>query len=98
MLQIAIHGDDHVALGFVKSRRKRRGLSEIAAQPNHLEAAVGLHQVGQQFEAAVGGRIVDEHDFVGLSELLQHRGQAIVQRQNRRLLVVDGTTMDSMYL
>ena len=47
MLQVAIHGDDDVALGFVEAGRKRRGLPEIAPQPDNLEVAVGLHQVRQ---------------------------------------------------
>ena len=78
-----------VALGFVKARRQRRRLPEVAAQADHLQVAVGLHQVGQQFEAAVGGGIVHEQDFVGPLHLFQNRGQTVVEREDRVLLVVD---------
>ena len=75
--------------GFVKARRERGGLAEVAAQPDHLQVRVGLHQVGQQLEAAVGGGIVHEEDFVGPLQRLQHRRQAVVERQDRVLLVVN---------
>ena len=80
MLQIAVHGDDDVALGFVEAGRERGGLAEIAAQADHLQMAVGLHQVGQQLEAAVGGGVVHEENFVGPLQLFQHRRQPVVQR------------------
>ena len=89
VLQVAVHGDDDVALGFVEARRERGRLAEVAAQADHLEVAVGFHQVGQQFEAAVGGGVVDEEDLVGPLQLFQHRGEAVVQREDGGLLVVD---------
>ena len=88
MLQVAIHGDDDVALGFMKTGGKGGGLSEIPTQPDHLQMPVGLHQVGQQFEAAVGRGVVNEEDFVGLPERLENGGEPVVQAQDGGLLVV----------
>jgi uncharacterized protein YciU (UPF0263 family) len=65
VLQVAIHGDDDVALGFVKTGGERGGLAEIAAQADDFQMAVGFDQVGQQLEAAIGGSIVDEQNLVG---------------------------------
>jgi hypothetical protein len=90
VLQIAVHGDDDGALGFVETRRKRRRLAEVAAQPDHLQVTVGLHQVGQQLEAAVRRCIVHEQDFVRPLHLLEHRRETVVEREDRVLLVVDG--------
>ena len=89
VLQVAIHGDDDVALGFVEAGRERGGLAEVAAQADHLEVAVGLHQVGEEFEAAIVGGVVDEEDLVGPLQLFENRGEAVVQREYGGLLVVD---------
>ena len=72
-----------------KPAERAARLSEIAAQPDHLQARIGLDQVGQQLEAAVGRRIVDEQDFVGAAQRFEDRGQPVVQGQNGRLFVVD---------
>ena len=50
---------------------------------------IGLHQVRQQLEAAVGRGVVDEQNFVGLAERLQHGREPVVQRQNGGFLIVD---------
>ena len=89
MLQIAIHGDDDVAFGFVKAGRERRCLAEIAAQANHLEVPIGLHQIGEQLKASVGRRVVDEKNFVRALQLLQHRREAVVEREDGVLLIVN---------
>src|SRR5664280_1840363 len=89
MLQVAIHRDDDVALGFVEAGGEGGGLAEVAAQADHLEVAVGFHQVGQEFETAVVRGVVDEEDFVGALQLLQNCGEAVVQREYGGLLVVD---------
>ena len=82
MLQVAVHGNHDFALGFVEARRKRRGLPEVAPQPDHLQMAIGLHQVGQQLEAAVSRGIVYKYNLVGPPELFEHNGQAVVQRKD----------------
>src|SRR5580658_4047855 len=90
MLKVAIHGDDDVALGFVKAGRKGRCLAEVAAQPDDLQMSIGLHQIGQQLEAAVGRGVVDKQDFIGTAEQLQYGRKPVVQGQDGGLLVVDG--------
>ena len=66
MLQIAIHGDDDVALSFVKAGRERGSLSEVAAQANHFQPLVGFHEVSQQLEAPVGRSVVHEQNLIRL--------------------------------
>src|SRR5207245_145770 len=90
MLQVAIHGDNYIPFGFVKAGRKRGRLSEIAAQADDFQVTVGFHEVGQEIEAAIGGGIVDEKDLVGALQLLQHRGETVVQGEDGRFLIVDG--------
>ncbi len=89
VLKIAVERDDHLALRLVKSGGERRRLPEIPAQPDHFETRVGLDQVRQQIEAAVYGRVVDEDDLVRLVDSLEDRRQAVIQRKNRRLLIMN---------
>jgi len=59
------------------------------AQPDHLEAIVGFHKVRQQFEAAVARGIVYKDDLVRLLQAFQHRRQAVIEGEDRGLLIVD---------
>ncbi len=89
VLEIAVERNDDVALRFVEPGGQRRGLAEVAPQPDHLEARIGLDQIGQQIEAAVGGGVVDKNDFVGLAQALEHGRQPVVERQDGRFLIMD---------
>jgi hypothetical protein len=80
VLKVAVHGDDHVALRFVKTRRKSRRLAKIAAQPDHFQVLVGFHKIRQQLEAAVGRGVVHEKNLIRPFEFFEHRRQAIVER------------------
>ena len=89
MLQVAVHGDLDIALGLMKARRKRRRLAEIAAQTDHLQVAIGLHQIGQQLEAAIRGCVIHEQNLVRPLQSLEDHRQPVVQRQDREFLVMD---------
>jgi hypothetical protein len=43
VLQVTIHCNDDVALGFVEAGGESGGLAEVAAQADHFEVAVGFH-------------------------------------------------------
>ena len=90
VLQVSVHGDDDVALRFVKACRERRGLAEIAPQANHFQARIGLYEIGQQLVTAVSRGIVDKENFVRPRQSEQHGRQPVVQRQNRAFFVMDG--------
>ena len=89
VLQIAIERNDHVALRLIETGGKSGGLSEIAAQANDFQTAVGFDQIGQQVEAAIRGRVIHRNDFVRLLNRFQYRRQPVVKRQDGRFLIVD---------
>ena len=89
VLQVAVHGDHHVAFGFVEPRREGRGLPEVAAQPDDLQVPVGLHQVRQQLETPIGGGVIHEQNLVRPLQDLEHAGEAVVEREEGMLLVVN---------
>ncbi len=79
-----------VALRFIEARGESAGLAEIAAQADDFEAMVGFDEIGHEFKAAVRGRVVNEEDFVGTSDLFEDGGEAIVERKNGVFFVVNG--------
>ena len=89
VLQVAVHGDDDVAARLIEARRQRRGLPEVAPQPDDFQPPVGLHQVRQQLEAAIARRIVNEENLIRLGHAFEHGGEPVVEPQNRPLFVVD---------
>jgi hypothetical protein len=90
VLQVAVEGNNDVALRFVKAGGECGRLPEITAQPQHFQALIGFYQVREQIEASVGRRIVHKDDLVGAAQCFEHRGETVVQRQNRRFLIVNG--------
>ena len=64
VLEIAVGGDDEAAAGVIEARRERRGLTEVAAEPDHPQARVGRLQPRENLEALVRAPIVDDDDFV----------------------------------
>ena len=79
VLQVAIHGDDVVALGVIESGGQSGGLSEVAAQLDHDDPAVDRGDLLQQRKRIVAAAIVDENQLEGLSGGFHDHPQAVVQ-------------------
>ena len=90
VLQIAIHGQDVVALGMIESRGKRGGLAKIAPQLDHQNPAVHGCNLFQQLVGAVTRSVVHKHQFETVANLLHNRLQAVVQSSNVLFLVMEG--------
>jgi len=58
VLQVAVHGDDELALGVVEAGGKGRGLAEIAAQFDDHHAAVHGGDLAEQGEGGVARAVV----------------------------------------
>ncbi len=65
VLQVAIHGDDHLAAGVVKTGGKRGRLAEIAAKVDHQYMRVAAGDGVQAFKRVIARAVVDVNDFVG---------------------------------
>ena len=90
VLQVAVEGNDHLPLRFVETSRESGGLPEVPAEANDFEASVGLTQIRQEVETAIGGRVIHKDNFVRFPKLFEDFGQFVVERQDGRLFVVDG--------
>ena len=89
MLEVAVHGEDVVALGVIESGCKSRGLTEIATEFDDENAAV---DGGNFFEEAIGsvaGAIVDKDQLEGFADRFHNGLEAIVESCDVFLFVVE---------
>jgi molybdopterin molybdotransferase len=90
VLEVGVDGHDGVAARVREPGRKRGGLAEVPAQPNHADVAVRCVESRECGEASIGGTVVDEDDFPRGLQRLEGGSELVVQRGERQLLVVDG--------
>ena len=64
VLQVGIHGDDHIALGPQETGIERRRLAVVAAELHPLDAGVLLAQRLDDLPRVVGTAVVDKPDLV----------------------------------
>ena len=64
VLQIAVRGDDEPSARVIEAGRERRGLAEIAPQPDHPQMRIAGLQLRQDLEALVRAPIVDDDELV----------------------------------
>ena len=67
VLQIAVRGDDQPAARVLEAGGEGRGLSEVAAEPDHAQMRIARLQPRQDREALVRAPVVDDEDLVGAS-------------------------------
>src|SRR5258708_22881684 len=89
VLQIAIHGDDELALSVGKTGRQRGCLPEVAPQTHHHHPAVDGHDLAQQFVGAVDAAVIHKDQFEGISGGLHNGLEPVVQRGYAFLLIVE---------
>ena len=90
VLQVAIHGDDVLALGVVEAGGQRRGLAKVAAQLDYDDAAIHRGDLLQHPEGVVAAAVVHEHQLERLTGGFHHRLQAVIKLGDVLFLVVEG--------
>ena len=79
MLQIAVHSDDHVALGVIESGGERRGLAEIAPQPDACHTRVERGDLPENRRRAICAAVIDEDQFIVFAETFHHFRQTAIK-------------------
>jgi len=79
VLEIAVHGEDEVALGVVEAGGEGGGLAEVSAELDDENAAVDGGDLFKQAVGAVSGSIIDEDQFEGFTDLLHYRFETVVE-------------------
>ena len=80
---------DRLAGGLREPGAERRGLAEVAAQPDDLHVLVGRVQPGERGEGAVRRAVVDIDGFPRLAERIEGRLELLEEERDAPLLVVD---------
>ena len=79
VLEIAVHGEDEVALGVVEAGGEGGGLAEVAAELDDENPTVDGGDFFKQAVGAVAGSIVDEDQFEGFADLLHYGFESVVE-------------------
>ena len=79
VLQVAVRGDDQPAARVREAGRKRRGLSEVAAEADHPQPRIARLQRRQLLERVVRAAVVDDDQLVAAPVLAQRLGQLVIQ-------------------
>ncbi len=90
VLQIAVHGDDVLARGMVKSGRQCRSLPKIATQFYHDHPAIHGSNLLQHVKSVVAAAVVDENQLERLTGGLHDHPQTVVELGNVFFLVMEG--------
>ena len=88
VLEIAVDGDDDVALRLLETSLECGRLAEVAPEPDDANVLVRGMEARERGEGAVGGAVVDEDDFPRLVELPERRRELVVQEGDAALLIV----------
>ena len=87
VLQVAVGRDDEAAARVRKARRERRGLTEVAAEPDDPQPRVLRLELRQQRERLVCAAVVDDDDLVAAAERLERFRELAVELRDVRRLV-----------
>ena len=91
VLEVGVHGDDHISLGGCESAVKCRALAIVAAELDgvHRVWALGLEALDYA-PRAVGAAVVHEYDFVTETVLVHHSLNPLEQFGQGFFFVVQG--------
>ena len=89
VLEVAVHGDQHLAARPVNAGLQGRRLAEVAPQPDHLDPGVRGRQLLQNGKGTVHTAVVHEDDLVGYREGIDGPADALMQRLYVLPLVLD---------
>ena len=79
MLQIVIHGDDHVILRGADAAQQRIVLAIVAHQVDGMNPGMAICQLADYVPASVRAAVVDQHQFVVGRNPVEHSLQALDQ-------------------
>src|SRR5262245_21643760 len=90
MLQVAVHGDDHVALGVIESGGQRRCLAEIAPQPYACHARIERGDLPEDHRRAICAAVIDEDQLIVFAETFHHFRQTAIKYGHILFFVMKG--------
>ncbi len=89
VLQVAVHGDEHVAVRVLDACGHRRSLAVVATELDDAQPRIALRDRGRDRDRVVPAAVIDEHHLERPAERSQRLHDRVVQRPNALLLVVE---------
>ena len=94
VLEVAVHGEDELALRVVEAGGEGGGLAEVAAEFDDEDARIDGGDLFKEAVGAVAGAVVDEDEFKGLARVGEHGFhdgfEAVVEGGDVFFFVVEG--------
>jgi len=87
VLEIAVHGDNHLAARIVKAGSERGGLAKVAAQLNHHHPRIQSGDLFEQQKGAVRAGVIHKDDLK-IPVLRLHRLHDLGEEGNEAVLLV----------
>ena len=72
VLEVGVHGDDHVALGLLESAVERGGFAVVAAELDAVHGGVGLGEFGDAVPRTVVAAVIHHYHFMAESVRFHH--------------------------
>lgn len=88
ILQVGVHGDNHVAFGAGEAHVQRRAFSIIASETHTAHGRVGLGQTLYHLPGTVGTAVVHEYYLIAEAVVAHHTGYPLLQFRKRFGFVV----------
>ena len=89
VLQIAIDGDDRLAVRLIEPGAERSRLAEVPSQPDHADVRAPVVQPRQRGERPVGRTVIDEDRLPLGVQRLEGRAKLVVEECDAPFLVVN---------
>ncbi len=90
MLEVTVHGEDEVSLGMIEACGEGGGLAEVATELDDEDAAVYGSDLLEESVGAIAGAVVDEDQLEGVTDLLHHGLEAVVEGGDIVFFVMEG--------
>ncbi len=91
ILQVSVHQHDGVASRDLDARGRGELVPEVSRQVHQHDVPAPAHLVADRRQRAVGAAVVDQDDLEieGVAQALRHAGDALEQRRDVALLVIE---------
>ena len=67
VLQVGVHGDDHVALRLVETAVQRSGFAVVAPEADAVHQRIGRRKALDNLPGGIGAAVVDHYYLVGIA-------------------------------
>jgi hypothetical protein len=90
VLEVTVHRQDEVSLGVIEAGCKSGGLTEVATELYDEYTAVYCRDLLEEPVGSVAGAVVDKYQLEGVTDLLHHGLEAVIESGYVLFFVMEG--------